>query len=156
MGSYRLPGHAHFNQGDASGASGVLAVQKPTEPQGLKHTAPREKFLCLKQEVLTAWESVTDADVAAKFKELVAKHNSELNPSGVPFKSRRSLEPDGETAVQAEPLKPREGQYPDVAALKAGDWVGAWLAREWHCILVAFLPDLADPGRKPAKSTRLP
>jgi hypothetical protein len=121
-GVYRIPGHPDLHRHELSGASGASdawAVQKPTEPQGFKHTAPRDKSLCFKQEVLTAWETIPDADVLAKFKDLVAKHNAKFNASGVPFKSRRPLDPDPETEIPAEPLRPRDGQYPDLAALKA-------------------------------------
>lgn len=115
MGTYRLPGF-HLQ---SEPSAGVLAVPRPAEPTGLKHTAPREKFLCIKQEVHTAWDGISDADVAGKFQELVKKHNAKFNPSGVPFKSRRVLE-EPEAEEQPEPLRPREGQYPDITALKAG------------------------------------
>lgn len=115
LGTYRLPGfHAHRTQ-----PANQPALQRPAPPTALKHTGPREKDLCLKQEVLTQWESVTDEEVAAEFKKMVQFHNTHFNASGVPLKSRRALEDRAEADIQHEPLRPREGQYPDAAALKA-------------------------------------
>lgn len=119
LGTYRLPGF-HFDlKGLSGGSGGFPAFMRPEEPKGLKHTAPRERHLCLKQEVHNAWDPVSDPEVASKWKALAKRHNDNFNPSGVPFKSRRSHEPDDDTETQAEPLRPREGQYPDVAAIKA-------------------------------------
>ena len=118
LGTYRIPGF-HF---DVHTAGPSLTLQRPAAPDNLKHTAPREKCLCLKQEVHTTWENIAHPDLVAKFKDIVKNHNDKFNQSGVPAKSRRPAVDPLETlpGALAEPLRPRDGQYPDLAALKAG------------------------------------
>lgn len=119
LNTYRLPGFQIVPVGN------FLPDQaRPAAPANLKHTAPREKCLCLKQEVHTTWESVPDPEICNQFKVLAKKHNDQFNPSGVPFKSRRPIEEtvESQQEQQAEPLPARDGQYPDIATLKAGWW----------------------------------
>lgn len=118
LGNYRLPGFYLTNSPVPTTAEHL----RPSAPANLKHTVPREKFLCLKQEVHTHWENIQEPELAQKFKDLAKLHNDEFNPSGVPFKSRRPADEPLEALPEAaaEPLRPRDGQYPDLTAFKAG------------------------------------
>lgn len=106
----------------ATQPAGVPASAPRPPPGSFKHCQPRGKHLCVKQEVHDVWDAVADAEILQKWKELLKKHNSACNPAGVPFKSRRSPEEDLDTIeeAQAESIVPRDGQYQDMAALKAG------------------------------------
>jgi hypothetical protein len=134
-----------------------LTLQRPVPPDNMKHTAPREKCLCLKQQVHTTWENVEDPDLAVKFKEVAKAHNDKFNPSGVPFKSRRPAEDPIETlpGALAEPLRPRDGQYPDLTALKAGALnVRSYCLPSMH--LVRIVSGTCGPQRLLATSSSSP
>ena len=85
-GSNIIPGLVRTS---GSRSSANSASKRPAPPDSLKHCAIRGRNLPIKQSVHDVWDVVEDPTIRAAWKEVVASHNTLLNPEGTPWKSRR-------------------------------------------------------------------